>query len=78
MLKIFVDSGSSIKQDEKEKYQVELIPLIVNIRDEEYLDGINLDLNDFYKFLIEEKVFPKSSLTNRVKHEERVYKRVEN
>ena len=27
MLRIFVDSGSSIKQDETEKYGVELIPL---------------------------------------------------
>lgn len=78
MLKIFVDSGSSIKQEEKEKYQVELIPLIVNIRDEEYLDGVNLDLDDFYKFLIEEKGFPKTSLPNLVELEERVNKCVEN
>ena len=27
MLKVFVDSGSSIKQDEKEKYNVEILPI---------------------------------------------------
>ena len=27
MLRVFVDSGSSIKQDELEKYNVEIIPL---------------------------------------------------
>ena len=31
MIKIFVDSGSSIKQEEKEKYGVEILPLKILI-----------------------------------------------
>ena len=42
MLRVFVDSGSSIKQEEKEKYQVEIIPLKIILGDKEYYDGINL------------------------------------
>ena len=33
-IKVFVDSGSSIKQEEKEKYNVEIIPLKI------LLDGV--------------------------------------
>ena len=64
MLKVFVDSGSSIKQEEKEKYNVELIPLNILMGEEEYLDGVNLSMDNFYKMLIEDKMFPKTSLPN--------------
>ncbi len=62
MLRVFVDSGSSIKQHEKEKYNIEILPLKYTFGDEEYIDGINLSLDDFYKKLIDEKMFPKTSL----------------
>lgn len=64
MLRIIVDSGSSIKQDEKEKYNVDIIPLRYMMGDEEYLDGIDLSIDEFYKLLIEHKHFPKTSLPN--------------
>ena len=64
MLRIIVDSGSSIKQDEKEKYNVDIIPLRYMMGDEEYLDGIDLSIAEFYKLLIEHKHFPKTSLPN--------------
>lgn len=62
MLKIFVDSGSSIKQEEKEKYGVEIIPLRYLMGDNEYEDGVDLTIDEFYKLLIDEKLFPKTSL----------------
>ena len=63
MRRIFVDSGSSIKHDELEKYNVELIPLKILIGDKEYFDdGIDLTIDNFYKLLEEEKTFPKTSL----------------
>ncbi len=64
MLRIFVDSGSSIKQDEKEKYNVEIIPLIVTMKGKSYQDGIDLSNEEFYSMLINEKIFPKTSLPN--------------
>ena len=62
MIKVFVDSGSSIKQHEKELYNVELIPLKILINNVEYLDGVNLDINTFYDGLMNSKEFPKTSL----------------
>lgn len=62
MLKVFVDSGSSIKQYEKELYNVEIIPLKILLGDKEYLDGIDLTNEVFYDYLENNKMFPKTSL----------------
>ncbi|MBQ9115482.1 MAG: DegV family protein [Clostridia bacterium] len=72
MLKIFVDSGSSIKQSEKEAEGVEILPLKLTIGDKEYDDGIDLDMEDFYRFLINDKLFPRTSLPSLGETEERV------
>lgn len=62
MIRLFVDSGSSIKQSEKEKLGVEILPLRILLGDKEYLDGIDLDIDTFYDLLINKKLFPKTSL----------------
>ena len=63
MRRIMVDSGSSIKVNELEKYNVELIPLKILIDDKEYFDdGIDLTIENFYKLLEDAKHFPKTSL----------------
>lgn len=62
MIRIFVDSGSSIKQSEKEKLGVEILPLRILLGDKEYLDDVDLDLETFYDLLINKKLFPKTSL----------------
>lgn len=72
MVKVFVDSASSIKQHEKEQYGVEILPLRFTFGDEEYIDGINLSLDDFYHKMIDEKQFPKTSLPSLGDAEEQV------
>ena len=72
MLRIFADSGSSIKQEEKEQYNVEILPLHITLGDREYLDGIDLSMDIFYKALIEEKLFPTTSLPSLGEAEERI------
>ena len=62
MIKIYVDSASSIKQDEKEEYNVNIIPLKIMLGEKEYFDGIDLSNELFYNFLANSKVFPKTSL----------------
>ena len=78
MIKVFVDSGSSIKQSEKEKYDVEILPLKILLEDKEYLDGIDLEMNKFYDFLINKKLFPKTSLPSLDVVEEKVNECVNN
>lgn len=62
MIRLFVDSGSSIRPEEKEKYGVEILPLKIFIGSKEYTDGEDLKSDAFYKALIEDGVFPKTSL----------------
>ena len=74
MLRLLVDSGSSIKQEEAEHYNVELVPLKILMGEVEYSDGVDLPMDVFYKQLIEDKIFPKTSLPNLGDLEERVNK----
>ncbi|MBQ8292824.1 MAG: DegV family protein [Bacilli bacterium] len=72
MLRVFVDSGSSIKQEEKEKYNVEIIPLKILLGDKEYQDGVDLSMEEFYHQLIDNKIFPKTSLPSMVEFEKKI------
>ena len=78
MIKIFVDSGSSIKSEEIDKYNVEILPLKIFIKDKEYLDGVDLSMDVFYSALIEDKVFPKTSLPSLEDAKQRVENYVQN
>lgn len=72
MLKVFVDSGSSIKQFEKQEYNVEIIPLKILLGDKEYFDGVNLTNDVFYDYLKNSKELPKTSLPQLDTLEEQV------
>ena len=72
MIKVFVDSGSSIKQYEKEKFDVEILPLKILLGDKEYLDGIDLSMDIFYDALINQNLFPKTSLPSLGEAEQRI------
>ena len=78
MIRIFVDSCSSIKQTEKEKYGVEIIPLRYLMGEVEYRDDIDLSIDEFYKLMIEEKLFPKTSLPELSELETKVNSFTEN
>ena len=78
MIKVFVDSGSSIKQHEKDKYGVEILPLKIILGDKEYLDGVDLSMDTFYHTLIDEKIFPKTSLPSLEDAEQRVRRYLDN
>ena len=74
-----MDSGSSIKIDELEKYNVELIPLKILIGDKEYFDdGIDLTIEKFYNLIENEDEFPKTSLPRLDLVEERVKQYTDN
>lgn len=62
MLRIIVDSGSSIKQEEKDQYGVDILPVRLNVGNEHFLDGYDLDMDEFYRKLKKAGQFPKTSL----------------
>ena len=72
MIKIFVDSGSSIKPWESEALGVTVIPLMIMMDGKEYRDGEDLTREEFYGKLINDKIFPKTSLPSLADVEERV------
>ena len=78
MIKLFVDSGSSIRESEKEKYDVEILPLKIFLNGKEYRGGVDLSMDEFYHYLIDEDLFPKTSLPSPGDEKERVMRCVEN
>ena len=72
MLRVFVDSGSSIKEEEKDLYNVEIIPLKILLGNREYKDGVDLSMDEFYHQLLDKKIFPKTSLPSVVDFEDKV------
>ena len=60
-IKILIDTASDITVEEANNYRVELIPLIVNIDNKEYFDGIELNAYEFYEKLVESTEIPKTS-----------------
>ena len=62
MRRIIVDSGSSIKIAEKEKYGVDILPIRLQMGEESFLDGVDLSADEFYRRLKGSSQFPKTSL----------------
>jgi len=75
MIRLIVDSGSSIKPEEKEEYRIDhIIPIRVMLENDDYLDGVNLDNDVFYDRIINDKIMPKTSLPALVDVEDVVTK----
>ncbi|MCI8464310.1 MAG: DegV family protein [Lachnospiraceae bacterium] len=61
MIRILVDSSSDYKIEEIREKGLELIPITITIGDTDYVDGQNLDRDEFYQILEKTGNFPKTS-----------------
>lgn len=77
MIKIITDSTSDYTMEEAEEKGLVILPLRVLFGEEEYLDRVNLSVDDFYNKLIETDVFPKTSQITPFTYEEAMEKEVE-
>lgn len=77
-IKLMIDSASDINKEEADRLGIILMPMIINFKDEEYLDGVNLLPIEFYEKLIEFDELPKTSQINPFRFEEAFAKAVEN
>lgn len=59
-IKLIVDSTTNMKQSVQERIS-NIVPLTVNFGDEEYLDGIDISIDDFYTKLVKSDVMPTTS-----------------
>ena len=62
MRRIIVDSGSSIKRDEKDRYGVDILPIRLQMGEESFFDGVDITTEEFYERLKDKSQFPKTSL----------------
>lgn len=60
-IKIICDSLSDIPSEYINNYDIEIIPLSVIFDGKEYIDGIDISKDDFYKMLRENEKLPKTS-----------------
>ena len=60
-VRIITDSASDISQAKAKEWGIEVLPLKVRFGEEEFLDGVTLSPQDFYKKLVETDEIPKTS-----------------
>ncbi len=58
------DSTSDLPIDILEKFNIKTIPLVVNLGDKSYQDGVDITPDDIYKYHEEHGVLPKTSAAN--------------
>lgn len=61
MIRILVDSSSDYQADEIREKHLELVPIKITIGDKTYIEGQNLERNQFYEILEKSQDFPKTS-----------------
>ncbi len=76
--KIIIDSGADITQEEADKLGIVLMPISVRLDGEDFLDGVNLFPEEFYKRLANCSELPKTSQITPIRYEEAFNKIVKN
>ena len=61
MIKILCDSIADLPTEIIKKYNIDIVPLTVIFNQKEYLDGVNISNQEFYKMLRENETIPKTS-----------------
>lgn len=60
-IKIVCDSLTDLPKELIEKYDIEVVPLSIIFNEKEYIDGIDMTKDEFYKMLRENESLPKTS-----------------
>lgn len=61
---VVTDSTCDLSQELLEKYQINILPLNINFGENNYLDKVTIQPEQFYKLLEENKAYPKTSQVN--------------
>lgn len=64
MIKIITDSGSDITQEEANRINIKVIPIVTIFSNVEYYDGVTISRDEFYHRLIDNKEYPKTTQVN--------------
>ena len=69
-IKVVVDSASDVDAEEAKALGITLLPMQIQFKDEEFLDGVNITHRRFFEKLIESDDLPKTSQINEFRFEE--------
>ena len=69
-IKVVVDSASDVDAEEAKVLGITLLPMQIQFKDEEFLDGVNITHRRFFEKLIESDDLPKTSQINEFRFEE--------
>ncbi|MBR4124247.1 MAG: DegV family protein [Clostridia bacterium] len=69
-IKITADSTADLSQELADKFDIGIIPLVVNLGEEEYLDGETINPDMIYDYVRKTKKLPKTSAVNTVQYKE--------
>ena len=61
MLRIVMDGAGDIPEEWKAEYQIDVIPINIQFEECTYLQGIDISNEDFYRFVDEKRMIPKTS-----------------
>lgn len=64
MIKIITDSGSDISQQEANRINIKVIPIVTIFSNVEYYDGVTISNEEFYHRLVDKKEYPKTTQVN--------------
>lgn len=70
MIKLMIDSASDITENEAQALGVTLMPIEVRFDNIEYLDGVDINPQQFFELLLKTENLPKTSLINEYRWEE--------
>ena len=70
LIKITCDSSADLTKELYKENNVSVIPFNVTMGDNDYLDGIDINNEDIFKFVEENNILPKTSAINEYQFEE--------
>lgn len=57
-IKIITDSTADLPKEMYEKYDIEVLPLLINFGEESYLDGVEINTNEVFERIRNENILP--------------------
>lgn len=69
-IKIVTDSTADLPAHIIEKYDIEVLPLLVNFEDKSYLDGVDIKLHELLNKMDESSEFPRTSQVSPIRFQE--------
>jgi DegV family protein with EDD domain len=60
-VRIVTDSSADLAADEVERLGIEVVPLSIRFGDEEYTDGVDLSVAEFYDKLVSSEILPETA-----------------